>query len=760
MKTMQGTTIFIGKVNIETKISKFKTFLFQDVIDKKYIMALCYGEYKRSNAYIRIHSSCITSETILDCFCDCSDQLESALKKIREVNSGILFYLTQCGRAAGNVCKFRGTQSTQYHQEQITTFEAYAQLGLEPDYRDYRNIRDILILLDIQNNDFNLITNNPDKIEKLTKLNIKIKDIIYLETPPNLFNQYYLQSKKKSGHLLHNINSDEIITDTEGLHEGIPLFEPYNIENAERFMHCATNYLPIRTIDNRIIMTEVEFDALDPSEIIEYTKLKTGDYLVKQKTKKFKPYWFKAFVYYDICCSNEYIVLTYGDIENIVPIVRIHSEFLFNRFPLKDESYKNRYKRAIIDAIINNSGIIILENYNGDNQNLGSYILNSYSFDKTGIKIKREYLPSILLLKHHLKGSKNDLDIKIYCSSRSKKDLETALQKSNFGKIEWINVEKNNEDDFGHKLLKSRIDISLNYLNVINNITLLNQIIPQQSKIYVTGIGSSSAAAQYLSYCATKNNYICKYVLPIYFHENNLDSNAYLIVISQGLSPHGIIPLNYFPNDKIILITSVTENNSNETKRNILKKVKYVYNFPLEDEYETLIRVIGPMSCFYLINQLFYEKKDVSYISESKLINYEFIKKIIEIKRVILVVSFPITEFYNNIKFKFIEGAFIEFVDVTNELEIAHGIFQNTEYFRNKDIMTCYILINIKNKNIKQFLEKYYPVEEIITQKNNDLEIIELEYIFNHLIYNLITLQDIDQKSWPGKLTQSSIYEI
>lgn len=65
--------------------------------------------------------------------------------------------------------------NVQYYEQKksINTFEAYEMLGMQHDYRQYTDVRDILNILKI-NPEFILLTNNPDKIEKFTKLGIKL----------------------------------------------------------------------------------------------------------------------------------------------------------------------------------------------------------------------------------------------------------------------------------------------------------------------------------------------------------------------------------------------------------------------------------------------------------------------------------------------------------------------------------------------------------------------------------------------------------
>ena len=43
-----GTTISIGKKKLKTCYGEFDAYTFQDVIDRKYISALCFGDLKKT----------------------------------------------------------------------------------------------------------------------------------------------------------------------------------------------------------------------------------------------------------------------------------------------------------------------------------------------------------------------------------------------------------------------------------------------------------------------------------------------------------------------------------------------------------------------------------------------------------------------------------------------------------------------------------------------------------------------------------------
>ena len=177
---------FTSKEQTAVGNGELECFVFQDIIDRKYVFALC-SDLNKEVLHTRVHSSCLTSETMLSLDCDCKDQLYGAVEKTIK-KGGIMFYLMQSGRGASLISKTRGCQLVQYNQDKITTFDAYKSMGLKEDYRDYRNVKDILIMLNLYKKDFILMTNNPDKIKKLVDLGLKIKETSHLQFPPNSFN--------------------------------------------------------------------------------------------------------------------------------------------------------------------------------------------------------------------------------------------------------------------------------------------------------------------------------------------------------------------------------------------------------------------------------------------------------------------------------------------------------------------------------------------------------------------------------------------
>ncbi len=119
---------------------------------------------------LRIHNSCVFSESFRTTDCDCRDQLQKFLELIGESN-GLLIYVFDEGRGTGLKNKFEAINIQQ--SKGLNTLEAFEILGLAPDKTDYFFESEILKNL-LPNREFTLHTNNPRKLEALVKNGIFI----------------------------------------------------------------------------------------------------------------------------------------------------------------------------------------------------------------------------------------------------------------------------------------------------------------------------------------------------------------------------------------------------------------------------------------------------------------------------------------------------------------------------------------------------------------------------------------------------------
>jgi GTP cyclohydrolase II len=144
----------------------------------------------------RLHSECLTGDTLYSLKCDCGTQLEGALQAIAQAGRGVLLYLRQEGRGIGLVNKIRAYA---LQQAGADTVEANRLLGLPDDARDYAMAADMLAQLGIKQ--VRLLTNNPAKVDALQSLGIEVVERLPLHMPSNPHNQGYLQTKsRRMGH--------------------------------------------------------------------------------------------------------------------------------------------------------------------------------------------------------------------------------------------------------------------------------------------------------------------------------------------------------------------------------------------------------------------------------------------------------------------------------------------------------------------------------------------------------------------------------
>ncbi len=794
-----GATLYIDKISIETIYGNFTAYTYQNLIHKGYIIALTYGDIKKEILYTRIHSSCVTSETLRSQDCDCVQQLYGAFKKISEKGNGILFYFIQEGRGCGFIGKSRDRMHVQHSDDKITTFEAYEMLGMKKDYRDYTSVKDICHMLDI-NPKFILMTNNPDKINGLKQLGLNVFNTETIEYIPNMFNRRYLMSKQKSGHKLSKLNT--LIENNNMKHKyKCKPFEPYHLKNCTRYIHVSSYYLPIKPIDNKIILTKTQYDDFISKYGKEYPYIDIPNNKIliqinNEIKKKFPylssiPYWFKINCFFDVATNNDVLILEYGNTKEN-PIVRIHSESLLNRFPLVQQDNKKKYKQSINLIIGHGSGIIALFYEDGRGSGFGSFVLSrNKETEITGIENDcRDYRGISHLIKEYINPRKIILLYSCITSQElSRKQFEKV--NINIDKYIYIGYGKNKN---GNNIIKSRIDKNLEYINHIdNNIDLIKTLEKKEKlikaltndNVYFTGIGSSESHAKYLMYLIRKYPEIksknLEFIPLIEFYDSDRVFNGTLVVFSQGLSPNIHVIFAKQKYQSIILFTATTTNNKNQHKLQILNKLKknnsnFIINFPIEDEYTTLIRIIGPMCgylySFKLIKELLNIKLDKKtkkclhklYINNEILVPEEkFIGSLVKNRRICILCDSESKKYIGNIQCKFIEGVFFKAFIVCDYFEFVHGTYQNLEYNRNNGYITDIIILKRNREDIilkLQLMLKDYNIWILENDFRDELKIIHYEMSFNYLISQIISRLNIDQINWFGKETGKLIYDI
>jgi len=190
---------YVATARLPTPWGIFSLHGFEDSDTGKEHIALTYGNISNGAPVLaRVHSECLTGDSLFSMRCDCGSQLQTALERIAAESRGVLLYLRQEGRGIGLINKVRA-----YHLQDAgaDTVEANEQLGFDADLRDYTMCKNMFAHLQVKN--LRLLTNNPVKVKALTKLGLNIVERIPLQTGINSHNARYLATKAgKLGHLM------------------------------------------------------------------------------------------------------------------------------------------------------------------------------------------------------------------------------------------------------------------------------------------------------------------------------------------------------------------------------------------------------------------------------------------------------------------------------------------------------------------------------------------------------------------------------
>ena len=182
--------------NLPTKYGKFKIKAYKDGNQEH--LAIMSQDFETLDApYVRIHSECLTGDTLGSLKCDCQNQLDLSLKFIAQ-QGGLVIYHRQEGRNIGLLNK---VNAYALQDQGRNTIQANLELGFGEDDRDYSIVGYIFNDLGVKK--LKLITNNPKKIQYVESLGVEIVERIPAITKSNKYNEAYLFTKKEHmGHML------------------------------------------------------------------------------------------------------------------------------------------------------------------------------------------------------------------------------------------------------------------------------------------------------------------------------------------------------------------------------------------------------------------------------------------------------------------------------------------------------------------------------------------------------------------------------
>lgn len=187
-----------AEAELPTKYGKFTISAFENKVTNEVHVALTMGEFKENEEMLcRVHSKCLTGDVFSSLKCDCGEQLEIAMKEVAKAKKGVILYMEHEGRGIGIINKIKAYK---LQEQGLDTVEANLKLGFKADLRDYRDAAEMLKILGISK--VRLLTNNPTKIEGISKYGIEVVTREKIEVEPNDVNLNYLLTKQnKMSHM-------------------------------------------------------------------------------------------------------------------------------------------------------------------------------------------------------------------------------------------------------------------------------------------------------------------------------------------------------------------------------------------------------------------------------------------------------------------------------------------------------------------------------------------------------------------------------
>ena len=182
--------------------------IFRDAIGGSSTAVIVGDPDRTAPVPLRLHSACLTGDVFGSRRCDCGDQLRISLGRLEDEGGGIILYLEQEGRGLGLTNKMRAYA---LQDEGLDTLDANTMLGFDDDERDYGIAVRMLQILKCTR--VKLLTNNPAKLDWLTKAGIEVCGRIPLHGPVNADNRRYLTAKAmRAGHKLDNLTIEPVST--------------------------------------------------------------------------------------------------------------------------------------------------------------------------------------------------------------------------------------------------------------------------------------------------------------------------------------------------------------------------------------------------------------------------------------------------------------------------------------------------------------------------------------------------------------------
>jgi fructoselysine-6-P-deglycase FrlB-like protein len=307
------------------------------------------------------------------------------------------------------------------------------------------------------------------------------------------------------------------------------------------------------------------------------------------------------------------------------------------------------------------------------------------------------------------------------------------------------------------------------------------------ARFIITGTGSSEAHARYLATLLNFYTDRAASYLPLSgFTDSHRDGFAgkTLVVFSQGVSPNAQIALRrrrdfahtvLFTASNPAAALAAGKKDRAALLQSLLDDGGELVEFPLAEEYTTLIRFVGPMAgylaCLQFTAQLaccrfttppaaellplLDTRAPADLVSAMKRSSSRFAQGFN------LVTAAPISDFAQNLACKFMEGVFWPCPPISDFLQFAHGPFQQMTARPHPTLILqggSAIEAELVERSLTMLRNVGLDAFVLRVEAPPLVSIFAFEAALNHLTFELITYFGIDQVNWPGKGRDDLLY--
>lgn len=310
------------------------------------------------------------------------------------------------------------------------------------------------------------------------------------------------------------------------------------------------------------------------------------------------------------------------------------------------------------------------------------------------------------------------------------------------------------------------------------------------NRLIATGVGSSEAAARYFVALLNAGGVVAEFRPPSFFYSsdpNGIAAGTSLALFSQGLAPNaGIVLAHRHRFVQTMLFTAATAEGQRaagkESRAAMLEKLAdegaAIVRHPLENEYEILPRVVGPvcaLAAAYRVAQAL-TRNDSADKPEHRLETVvpwfdagetgEDRGSCAWAEDLVAGVNFLFTNpsglYAQNLSCKILEGIFRSPPVLYDALTYSHGPFQlDCVAPRAKWLFTSGAAEEVDMiRCLRPLLERAGPLRVVTSPLPEPLSIFYYEAFLNRVILAALERYPVDLINWPGKGLDREGYDI